>query len=86
MQVCTCHGGTLACQLVPEKLKHVGWIGCMPEGTAAPYLSQHRVAAGHVVLGDLVYRGDPAEVVTHIITWLHRDDILKLDQGTLSRD
>eukprot|EP00983_Pelagomonas_calceolata_P014424 459542-Pelagomonas_calceolata.AAC.1 len=48
------------------------------------HLPQHRVAAGHIVLGDLVDGGDPTEVVTNVVAWLHGNDIFKVNQGGLS--
>jgi hypothetical protein len=60
---------------------------CTLDPSASPtpsHLPQHGVAASHVVLGDLVDGGDSAKVVAHVVTRLHGNDILKLNQGTLS--
>lgn len=54
-----------------------------PPAHPAPHLAQHGVAAGHVVLRDLVDGGDAAEVVAHVVAWLQGEDVLKVNEGGL---
>lgn len=47
------------------------------------HLVEHAVAAGDVVLGDLVDGGVAREVVAHEVAGLHGDNVLELHQGAL---